>query len=226
MTKRPNLLAGEDLPPEPVQKRSLEKRARLKTAALCLFAEKGYEATSIEDMAERAQVAIGSCYQHYRSKRQLLLALMDELLEKLSRLDLQPSGSGFPTRPVSAWRGEGPKDVRAGLRAMLARAFSHDLSYLGAYRAWQEAALSDPGLARKQRQMHAWTTGRVEAVFKFLHQMPGARPGVDVSALAHVMDHFFWSLLAQAAGMKEAELNQWIDSSTHLIYHALFKDPG
>lgn len=209
MTKRPNLLAGEDLPPEPVQERSLEKRARLKASALSLFAEKGYEATSIEDIAEHAQVAIGSCYQHYRSKRQLLLALMDELLEKLSRLDLQPSRS---------------KDVRAGLRAMLARGFSHDLSYLGAYRAWQEAALSDPGLARKQRQMHAWTTGRVEAVFKFLHQLPGARSGVDIPTLAQVMDHFFWSLLAKAAAMSEVELNHWIDSSTHLIYHALFKD--
>lgn len=211
VTQRPNLLRGEDLPPGPVQKRSLEKRARLKAAALILFAEKGYEATSIEDITERAQLAIGSYYQHYRSKRQLLLALMDELLEKLSRLDLQPSGMN---------------DVRSGLRALLTRAFSHDLSYLGAYRAWQEAALSDPGLVRKQKQIHAWTTGRVEGVFKFLHRLPGARPEVDVSALARVMDSFFWSLLARAAGMSKAELNQWIDSSTHLIYHALFRDPA
>lgn len=209
MIKRPNLLSGEDLPPEPVQKRSLEKRARLKAAALALFADKGYEATSIENIAQRARLAIGSYYQHYRSKRQLLLALMDELLEKLGRLDLKPGGG---------------RDVRGGLRALLAHAFSHDLRYLGAYRAWQEAALSDPDLARKQKQIHAWTTGRIEGLFKFLQQLPGARPGVDIPALAYVMDNFFWSLLAQAAGMGKRELNQWIDTSTHLIYHALFKD--
>jgi AcrR family transcriptional regulator len=213
--KRPNLLAGENLPPEPLQKRSLEKRARLKAAALALFAEKGYEATSIEEIAQRAQLAIGSYYQHYRSKRQLLLALMDELLEKLSRLDLKPSGSG----------GDG-KDIRAGLRVLLAHAFSYDLRFLGACRAWQEAALSDLDLANKHKQIHTWTTGRTEGLFKFLQQLPGARPGLNVPALARVMDNFFWSLLAQAAGMKKTELNQWIDTSTHLIYHALFKDSG
>ena len=37
MSRRPNLLAGEDLPPEPLQERSLAKRARLKAAGLVLF---------------------------------------------------------------------------------------------------------------------------------------------------------------------------------------------
>ena len=209
LIKRPNLLAGEDLPPEPVQKRSLEKRSRLKLAALALFSEKGYERTSIEDVAERAKLAVGTFYQHFRSKRQLLLALMDELLEKLSRLELRPTGG---------------QDVRAGLHALLSRAFSEDLRYLGAYRAWQEAALADPVFARKQRQIHAWTSGRVETVFKLLQQAPGARHGVDISSLAKVMDGFFWSLLAQAAAMEKTELKQWIDAATHLIYHALIED--
>ena len=209
MIKRPNLLAGEDLPPEPVQKRSLEKRARLRVAALALFGEKGYERTSIEDVAERAKLAVGTFYQHFRSKRQLLLALMDDLLEKLSRLQLHPQATG---------------DVRAGLRDLLSRAFSQDLRYLGAYRAWREAALADPAFARKQRQIHAWTAGRVETLFRLLQKMPGARVGVDVSALAKIMDSFFWGLLGQAAGMHKAELKQWIDAATHLIYHALFED--
>ena len=203
-------MAGEDLPPEPLQQRSLEKRALLKTAALGLFSENGYESTSVEHIAGRAKLAVGTFYQHYRSKRQLLLALMDELLKKLSGMNFQPD--------------KGAQNVRDGLRALLSRAFSHDLRYLGAYRAWQEAALSDADLARKQRQIHSWTAGRIERVFKLLQQMPGARREVDVSALAQVMDSFFWSLLAQAARMKKAELSQWVDSSTHLIYHALFTD--
>ena len=210
LSLRPNLLSGEDLPPEPRQKRSLEKRARLKAAGLALFGEKGYESTSIDEIARRAKLAVGTFYQHFRSKRQLLLALMDELLDKLSQLDFRPRG-------VS--------DVRAVVRELLARAFSHDLRYLGAYRAWQEAVLSDSELARKQVQIHAWTTTRVTTVFQILQQLPGARPGVDVPGLARVMDTFFWSLLAQAVRMPAVELNQWIDSATHLIYHALFFDP-
>jgi AcrR family transcriptional regulator len=206
---RPNLLTGEDLPPEPHQKRSLEKRARLKAAALSLFGEKGYERTSIDDVARRARLAVGGFYLHFRSKRQLLLALMDELLEKLSRLDLRPQAA---------------PDVRAALRQLLARAFSHDLHYLGAYRAWQEAVLSDPSLARKQNQIHAWTTARSATLFQLLQHQPNARPGVNIPALARAMDAFFWSLLAQAAQMPKPELDQWLDSSTHLIYHALFTD--
>jgi AcrR family transcriptional regulator len=209
---RPELLVGEDLPPQPRQKRSLEKRARLKAAGLVLFGEKGYESTSIDEIARRARLAVGGFYQHFRSKRQLLLALMDELLEKLSQLDFRP-------RTVT--------DVRAVVQELLSRAFSHDLRYLGAYRAWQEAVLSDPELARKQVKIHRWTTGRVTTVFQLLQQLPGARPGVDVAGLARVMDSFFWSLLAQAVRMPEVELNQWIDSATHLIYHAMFTDaPG
>jgi AcrR family transcriptional regulator len=197
-TTRPNLLVGEDLLPEPRQKRSLAKRERLKKAGLALFGEKGYEGTSVDEIARRAKLALGSFYQHYRSKRQLLLALMDELLEHLSRLDFRPKASS---------------DIRTGLRELLSRAFATDLRYLGAYRAWQEAALSDPELAKKQQEIHVWTTSRVMAVFKLLQQLPGARSGVDIAALA------------QALLLSKAELNQWIDAATHLIYHALFTDP-
>jgi AcrR family transcriptional regulator len=206
---RPNLLAGEDFPPEPQQKRSRDKRARLKVAGLALFGEKGYEGTSIEEIAKRAKLAVGSFYQHFRSKRQLLLALMDELLEKLSQLDFRP---GAVT------------DVRAGVRVLLSRAFSHDLRYLGAYRAWQEAALADPDLAQKQAEIHAWTTTRVTVVFQLLQKLPGVRPGVDIPGLARAMDSFFWSLLAQAGRLRPAELNQGIDAATHLMYHAMFID--
>lgn len=206
---RPNLLRGEKLPREPRQKRSLEKRTRLKDAALALFGEKGYEKTSINQTARRAQLPVGSFYQHYRSKRQLLVALMDDLLEKLSEVRIQPSGAG---------------SIRSALRDVLQAAFSRDLRYLGAYRAWQEAVLTNPDLARKQDEIHAWTTARVRAVFERLRQLPGARPNVDIDALARVMDSFFWSLLGRAVLMKKAELDDWLDSSTHLIYHAIFTD--
>ena len=110
---RPRLLSGEDLPAAPQQKRSRSKRAQMLAAALALFGEKGYEATSINEIAARAGVAIGSVYQHFRSKRQLLLTLMEELLEGLSRLELRP---------------EGACDIREGLRCLLKSAFATELT--------------------------------------------------------------------------------------------------
>jgi len=206
---RPQLLEGQDLPAAPRQRRSQDNRTRLKTAALAAFGERGYEKTSIDEIARRASLATGTVYQHYRSKRQLLLALMDDLLDELSQLDLAPASAGDPRR---------------ALFDLLTRAFARDLRSLGAYRAWQEAILADRDLNAKQQAIHAWTTARVMAVLRYLQRWPGARTDVDLEGLAAVLDSFFWSLLSQAARMSNAELQRSIASVTHLIHHAMFTD--
>jgi AcrR family transcriptional regulator len=207
---RPHLLEGQTLPAAPLQRRSQDNRARLKAAALVAFGEKGYEKTSIDEIARRASLATGTVYQHYRSKRQLLLALMDDLLEQLSQLDLKPADAGDP---------------RSVLHDLLTRAFARDLRYLGAYRAWQEAVLADADLNEKQQAIHVWTTARVLAVLQYLQRLPGARVDVDLHSLATVLDRLFWSLLGQASRMPEAELQRSIASVTHLMHHAMFRDP-
>jgi AcrR family transcriptional regulator len=211
--RRPQLLAAAERTPHPRQRRSVEKRARLEDAALRLFGERGYEQTSVQEIARRARLAVGGFYQHFKSKRHLLVALMDDLVEHLSRLELQPSAAGAAPRAV--------------IHSLISTAFDRDLRYLGAYRAWEEAVLSDPDLAERNRALHAWTTGRVTAVFTALQRLPGARPGVDVAPLARAMDTFFWSLLAQAVRMSKRELMQSIGAATDLVFHALFVDrPG
>jgi AcrR family transcriptional regulator len=205
----PDLLAGERLPAKPRQRRSLAKRERLETAALALFRERGYDGTSISAIARRARLAVGGFYQHYESKRQLLVALMHQLVERLSRLELTPiTGS----------------DVRAELRALIAGAFRADVAYLGAYRAWQEAVLSDLDLARKDRAIRDWTSARVAALFSALQQLPGARRGVAIAPLARAMDGVFWSMIGDAVRAPEKPLDEAIDAATHLVYHALFAD--
>jgi AcrR family transcriptional regulator len=206
---RPNLLKGEDLLSEPSQQRSRLKRARIEAAGLALFGQKGYERTSIDEIAAEAKLATGGVYRHFRSKRQLLLVLMDQLLEDLSQLDLRPRGGS---------------NIREGLRTFLGRALATDIRYAGAYRAWREAVVTDASLAGKETEIRAWSTGRVRMAFSLLQQLPGARAGIDVEALAQVMDEFFWSLLGQAASLSETAMAQWVEASTHLIFHALFQD--
>jgi len=206
---RPKLLRGEDLPPHPQQRRSVENRARLKQAGLKLFLRSGYAGTSINQIAAQAGLAVGGFYLHFRTKRQLLVALMDDLLQTLSELDLSVDASGDP---------------RTALRDLLARAFARDVSYLGAYRAWQEAILTEPDLARKQREINAWTTARVVRLFKALETLPGARKGVDIEGLAAVVDTFMWALVSEALRLSKVDLDDWLDSATHIIFHALFTD--
>ena len=206
---RPRLLDGEDLPAAPRQARSRQKHAQLLAAGLALFGETGYEATSVDAIAQRAEVAIGSFYQHFRTKRQLLLALMDQLLEGLEQLDLRPQRAAT---------------LRDGLRALLQSAFARDLAFAGAYRAWREAILLDRSLAPRQEQIGRWTRARVTRVFETLLQLPGARRDVNVTVLARLMDRFFWDLLGEATHLASSELEPILESVTDLLYHALFVD--
>jgi AcrR family transcriptional regulator len=176
---RPNLLAGERLPPPPSQNRSRLKRERLLRAALELFERSGYEATSIELIAKRAHVATGGFYQYFRSKRQILLVLMSELLRKLEEIDMRPSA----------------RDVRGVIESVLRAGMSADLEYLGANRAWKEATVSDPTLSALDEAIRAWTTSRLAVVFGLLQQLPNGRRDVELGLFAAVMDHLFWSLL-------------------------------
>lgn len=209
MTRRPNLLKAEDLLPPPVQQRSIDKRDRLRAAALALFARRSFSGTSVDDIAEKAELAAGSFYQHYRSKRQLLLVLMDDLLERLTDVQLKVDRTADPSVLVSS---------------ILTRAFQADLDFLGACRAWSEAALSDPGIARLDRQIRAWTLGRIEAMFAAFQRLPGARAGVDTVSLARLVDRLFWDLLSRATQMSRSQLDDALAAAAHLIHHGLFLD--
>lgn len=55
------------------------KRAALLRAALDLFVERGFDATSVPDVARRAGIATGSMYLHFRDKRDLVNALLAHL---------------------------------------------------------------------------------------------------------------------------------------------------
>jgi len=54
-------------------------RQRLYEVAIALIGERGYEATTLRDIAERADVSAGLLYRYFPSKRAIVLALYDEL---------------------------------------------------------------------------------------------------------------------------------------------------
>lgn len=169
-------LAVADLPPKPRQARSIEKRRKLLDAARALFGEKGYEATSIEQITARAGTAAGAFYIYFRSKRQLLLILMNELLERLAGIDLTPQGD---------------------LRTFLGKVLNEDRENLGVIRAWQEAVLTDSELAAMQREILRWTEQRILNVLKRIAK----RENADLPLFAKMMDRHFWALLAASGGM-------------------------
>lgn len=69
-------------------------RARILANALSLFAKKGYDHTTFNDIAERLKMTKGAVYWHFESKQALLRAIIDEMLVKFGDLisALLPAG--------------------------------------------------------------------------------------------------------------------------------------
>lgn len=59
-----------------------EKQLKILEAAVEMFAEKGYAATSTSEIAKKAGVAEGTIFRHYKTKKDLLLAIVTPTLFK------------------------------------------------------------------------------------------------------------------------------------------------
>ena len=65
------------------QRRVGRTRQKLLEAASSLFAEKGLDLTTIDDITERADVGKGTFYYHFKNKEGLLKVLINEVLGEL-----------------------------------------------------------------------------------------------------------------------------------------------
>ena len=104
------------MPDEGKKKRrsgSKETRTRLVAAAQELFLQRGYEAVSIADILKKSGVNSGSLYYFFRTKEDLLLAVLDWYLENLYPQVIDPARqqTSDPIEQVFA--------VLAGYRQML-----------------------------------------------------------------------------------------------------------
>jgi AcrR family transcriptional regulator len=71
----PQLSSG----PQPQQRRSQERRRQLAKVALRLIEERGFEALSVNEIAEEAGISIGGMYRYIRTKTDLLVMACDDI---------------------------------------------------------------------------------------------------------------------------------------------------
>lgn len=93
--------AEGDAPVGRRERKKLEARRHILAAALELFREKGYDAATVEEIAERADVAKGTFFNHFPRKDALLEALAEDVVGELFE-DLGP---------VEAWEGSARDQV-------------------------------------------------------------------------------------------------------------------
>ncbi|WP_374022754.1 TetR/AcrR family transcriptional regulator [Mycobacterium sp. HNNTM2301] len=77
-------------------------RQRLERAALELFAEQGYDATSVAQIADRAGLTKSSFFRHFADKREVLSAGQEILADRISEGVRAASPSAAPIECVAA----------------------------------------------------------------------------------------------------------------------------
>ncbi len=156
-------------------------------AAVDLFSEQGYDATTVDQIAKRAGVTKSTFFRHFPDKRELLSAGQETLCTLLAEGILQaPEGNG-PLAAVSAGllraaSAFGPANRELGPRIKQAIASSVELQ--------ERAALKNVGLAA------AMTTALLERGVS----EPVAQLASELGALALKKGYAVWSEGGQQAG--------------------------
>ena len=70
-------------------KAASDRRIEFINAAEALFNEKGFESTSIDDIVNRVGVAKGLFYYYFKSREELLAAIVDRILDEMQKVIIE-----------------------------------------------------------------------------------------------------------------------------------------
>ncbi|HEY5193172.1 MAG TPA: TetR/AcrR family transcriptional regulator [Solirubrobacteraceae bacterium] len=117
-----------------------ERRVLIESAAARLFAERGYVATTVEDIVAEAGVSKPMLYRHFESKKELHMKLLERRRDELAAAPLD-----------SFLQGEG--DPRQRLPAMIDAWFAHVEQHPDTSRILFQDAVGDPDIEELQREL-------------------------------------------------------------------------
>jgi AcrR family transcriptional regulator len=108
-------------------------------AAAETFAAKGYEATSIRDVADSVGMLGGSLYYYIKTKEDLLYALIDDFhrvgMEEVERAEQEAVAAGHGDDPLALLRAVCQRHAEVNLRSRtLSAVFYNDFRYLSSER--------------------------------------------------------------------------------------------
>jgi TetR/AcrR family transcriptional regulator, cholesterol catabolism regulator len=126
--------------PEGLTRSQKARRTRVIAAAMELAGEGGYDAVQMRDVAERADVALGTIYRYFASKDQLLAAALVEWAEELrSQVSQRPLRAEDPSGRLVELLGRATRTMQRS-RALTAAVISALTS-------------GDPGVTDSQAQL-------------------------------------------------------------------------
>ena len=194
------------------QRQTQEREARILRATEALFARQGYARTSMQDIARRSKLAVGTLYNYFPSKPEILLAIVDrDTAEGVS------AGEAIVEAPPS----DPTEAVEPLLEGALEPYARHDRML------WRErigAAMTDRQLAEGVFGSDARLIGMLAALLGAFEARGQLRPGVEPGRAAIVLygAFFTWFLGYVASDTLElADARAELARSIDLIMHGL-----
>ena len=129
-----------------------DARERLEHAALELFAEQGFAATTVPQITERAGLTTRTFFRHYADKREVLFAGESELPDMARRMIVEAPAEADPLALVIG-----------GLRTVVETRFEGRQADL---RRRREIVRSDPGLGERELRKRAAICEAIGAGFR------------------------------------------------------------
>lgn len=129
-----------EAPPAARRMAKAERRALIERAGAHLFAERGYEATTVEDICAAAGVSKPMLYRHFDSKRELCTRLLERRRDQLA------------SAPLGRFL-EAPGTEAQRLEVMIDAWFEHVAEHADSSRLLFQDITGDAALAELQREL-------------------------------------------------------------------------
>lgn len=195
--------------------RAAQTRQRILDAASALFADPGFAATTIEAIATRADVAVETVYSRFRSKANLLVALLEPAIVG------NEDGLDLLDRPeIVEVRAATDQQQQLRLLAHFSRTILERTAH--AQRILHSAAASDPAAAELQRNDSSRRYRTQAAYIDMLLTNGPLRPDVTptkaADTYAALANPSSYRLLIDERGWTPQQYENWLaDSLTRLL---------
>lgn len=195
----------------------MRTRERLLLAAWSLFAEHGYEGTSIGDVAQEAGVGVGTVYHHFADKRALLL-------ETVNHFERTPLVEGSDGRSGALELALQEEDVPRALVAVCRLAVEMRHRYPSIYSLARELARRDPEFAACCDRIDAAHRGRLRADIEAGQRAGKVRPEVDAESGAQIIHALLRASLHEIGTSPEDQRDARIEALASMIGRYLLVD--
>jgi AcrR family transcriptional regulator len=180
-----------------MQARASRTRSTLLQAAAETFSDRGYAASSLQDIADRQAVSKGALYFHFPSKKALALAVIGEHEERWRRL-------------VEELRPKHPRAIRLLLELSweMARRSRHDVLTRAAIRLQLERNLISPAVPRP---FVGWIP-QVAELLRETREQGDLLPGLDPDDIARFIVAAFSGFQQLADSANRNDPSQCVNS--------------